>query len=195
MNHDAYLDSDSAQDSIHRAASIAGTNVSIFEYHINANPAEQRSLNGCGHACEACAYVSNLPWGPQACRNSREKAATSALKRKKPVLYLCHMGFSCVAMPALNTKDTLHAIHFGPFCPSEAPNSLELDALEALERLENTSIDTLPFSLDDIPLSPAQTVPEITQWLCETLTQQFQTQDTKQDNPPDVHNNTELPFT
>jgi AraC-like DNA-binding protein len=191
MSHNAYIDSDSTQDSVQRAASIANTNVSIFEYHINANPAEQQALTGCGHACASCNYVGNLPWGAQACRNSREKAATSALKRKKAVPYLCHMGFSCVAIPALNIKDILHVMHFGPFCPSEAPDSLTLDALQALEKLEDTSIDTLPFSLDDIPQSPAQTVPDIAQWLCETLTQQYalQSEPTKESSTLD-HENT-----
>lgn len=186
MTHDAYLNSEAAQQSLQRAVSIANTSVSVFEYQISSNakaPTEEDRLTGCGECAQACAYVSRLSWGAQACRKSREKAATASLKRQLPVPFLCHMGFSCVSMPALSTKDNTHALFFGPFCPSEAPDSLEQDALDALEGLENKSLDELPFSLDDIPNSPAATLPEIAQWLCESLTQEWTAQNSSTESP------------
>ena len=171
MRYDDYLQSDTAQHVLQRAAHVGGTSIAVFDY---ADGHEGEPCTGCGPAAAACAYVGALPWGPQACRKSRGKAVTATLKRRKAVPFICHMGFSCVAMPALSTDETPVAMVLGPFCPSEAPDSLERDALEGLSKLENKPVDKLPFSLTDIPTSSAQTLPDVAEWLCETLTDGFQ---------------------
>lgn len=167
MPSEPFLQSDLARRLLQRASKIGGVNIAVFDY---SDEREGDSCAKCGPSAEACAYVGKLRWGAQACRKSREKAATASLKRRKPVPFICHMGFSCVAMPALADRKASHAMILGPFCPSEAPDSLDQDALDGLSRLENKDLDSLPFALRDIPLTSATALPEVAEWLCETLT-------------------------
>ncbi len=95
MLYDEFLESEFAQRILNRAAAVANTSFSIFK---TESRSETEHLETCGDCAQACAYVNKLPWGPQACRNSRSKAIASAQRRNKPVPFLCHMGFSCVAM-------------------------------------------------------------------------------------------------
>lgn len=80
------------------------------------------------------------------------------------------MGFSCVSTPAVLSEDNPCVITLGPFCPSEAPGSLEADALAGLQALEQHSVTELPFSLADIQLVSADAVPNIAEWVTETVT-------------------------
>lgn len=150
-----------------RAATITGASVALHPYR---DGREEAVAARCGTCVDACAYVSRLPWGPQACRMSREKAGASALRRGKPVPFVCHMGFSCVAASA-RTADESNAqvLTLGPFCPSEAPDSLELDAREGLAKLDSAAHDALPFDLAQIPLCSANAVPAVADWLVESI--------------------------
>lgn len=168
MNAGEVLAGPEAARLIARAAKVAQMAVAVHAY---AGP-ESAKVAGCGACAEACAFVHTLPWGPQACRRSREKHARLALKRDRPVAYLCHMGFACVAGP-IGPADAAHAVTFGPFSPAEAPNALEHDAREGLEKLENAPREELPFTLADIPSVASEVVPEVAEWLQETLLEQF----------------------
>lgn len=79
------------------------------------------------------------------------------------------MGFSCVAVSAPLNAQEKFVITFGPYCPAEAPDSLEVDAREGLARLARDASGDLPFGLADIPLVSADAMPEIAQWTAETL--------------------------
>lgn len=79
------------------------------------------------------------------------------------------MGFSCVSVPAIPGDPGAAILTFGPFCPAEAPGSLELDAREGLEKLLRKPVDALPFSLDDIPSVSARAVPSIAEWTAESI--------------------------
>ncbi len=166
MDSGEFLTGPEATRAIARAAKVARTAVSIHAYDAGH---ESDKIAGCGACAEACAFVHTLPWGPQACRRSREKHARTALKRNRPVPYLCHMGFACVAAPVLPGSDDLHVATFGPYCPAETPKALERDAMEGLTHLEQMERKELPFSLEDIPLVPAEVVPEVAEWLAETF--------------------------
>jgi AraC-like DNA-binding protein len=173
---------------IARAARVARTAVAIHDY----DGAESGKVAGCGACAEACTFVHTLPWGPQACRRSREKHARSALKRDRPVPYLCHMGFACVAAPVSPVEDGTHIATFGPYCPAETPNSLEGDALEGLARLEQTERRELPFSLTDIPSVPVEVVPEVAEWLHETIQKQSEVSLELEENESGTHGETIL---
>lgn len=179
MLYDEFLESDFAQRIIERAATVAGTALAIFR----TTDAEEKH-SGCGTCADACAYVNNMPWGAQACKCSRETAVTSAYTRQKPVPFLCHMGFSCTAMPVFPESDAELAMVLGPFCPTEAPDSLEQDAREGLANLTNKQIEMLPFHLTDIPLAPAETVPEVAQWLAESLQTAIELHEGRTDTHP-----------
>lgn len=170
MRHEQFLESDLTRCILQRASNIGGTAIAVFDYE---DGREGDACAGCGPCADVCAYVGNLPWGAQACRKSREKAANASIKRQKPVPFICHMGFSCVAMPAFADKEASQAMILGPFCPSEAPDSLEQDALDGLSALENKEVDSLPFDLNDIPVTSASSLPEVAAWLCETLTSEL----------------------
>lgn len=165
MSRENKLQSEEARRIFDRARAAACTPLSLHQYD---DEGEAESLLTCG-GCEACRFVATLPWGKQACRRSREKAGAAALSRQRPVPFLCHMGFSCVSTPAIQTKDNSRVVTLGPFCPSEAPGSLDTDALKGLQVLAKKPISELPFSLLDIHLVSADAVPSIAEWLTETL--------------------------
>lgn len=164
-----------------RASRVARTAVAA---HRHEDSREIERITGCGGCVEACAYVAELPWGGQACRRSREAHADLARKRGRPVPYLCHMGFACVAMPALPGRDQSVSLTFGPFCPAETPDALEHDALAGLFRLEHIDRDSLPFDVSDIPRVHAGIVPEVAEWTSETLMKHLYSERAVSD-PPD----------
>ena len=159
------------QRKLDRASTVAGTALAVHTY---GDDGEQEVVSTCGTCAEACAYVSRLPWGAQSCRRSRESAAADAQQREKPVPFLCHMGFSCVSMSVALTPDETHVVTFGPFCPSAAPGSLELDARDGLKKIDRKNHRALPFDLSDIPLASADAVPEVAEWLSESLQSIFE---------------------
>ncbi len=171
MDAEAFLKRATAQRALRRAGRIAQTAIAIHARADNGD--ELRRVTGCGSCAEACRYVHSLPWGPQACRKSRETPAGQALQRGKPVPFICHMGFACVAAPVIPGKNDSLAMTLGPFCPAESPDALEADALNGLARLEQSKHSALPFTLHDVPRVPADMPAEVAQWLGETLLEQW----------------------
>jgi len=172
METEAFWGSGAVQRVLARAARITETGIAV---HATGEASESRLLDQCGGCASACSFVAKLPWGAQACLKSREPAAEAALKRDKPVPFVCHMGFSCAAVAPRLPLDEAAVLTLGPFCPSEAPDSLLVEAAEGLARLEQNGRDELPFELDDIPLLTANAVPEIAEWIAETLLTTFAT--------------------
>jgi len=169
MNTAELLSRDEGRAILRRAARAAGMAVAAHRY---ADGAERDTVAGCGTCAAACAYVAGLPWGPQACRRSREKAAATARVRNRPVAHLCHMGFALVTSPMIAGNQDL-LLTFGPFCPAETPDALDRDASDGLARLDPQAAgdpDALPFTLDDIPRVAADSVPALAEWTCETFT-------------------------
>jgi AraC-like DNA-binding protein len=152
-------------DSVKRASIVLNVPVSVHRY---SESGEESSVCHCGTETQACAFVTRLPWGPQACRKSRAKAIDSAIRRKKPVPFICHMGFSCVAMELEEESDSSVVSTFGPFQPAEAIGGLERDVEAGLEALQHPISETLPFTLDDIRAVPMEAVPATAEWLHET---------------------------
>ena len=166
MEDAEWLSSPKVRTKIGRAAQVAGTALALHVYH---GGHELEAVAKCGACSEACAHVSRLPWGAQACRRSRESAGADTIRRGKPVPFICHMGFSCVSMSVEISPSEKAVLTLGPFCPSEAPGSLELDARHGLEKLERAPREDLPFSLSDIPTVSAAAVPAVAEWLAEDL--------------------------
>lgn len=184
MLYEEFLESEFAQGILHRARAVANTSFSIFR---TESRDETDHVTSCGECAEACTYVNRLPWGSRACKNSRAKAIASSSRRDKPVPFLCHMGFSCVAMSVYPETDADLTMVFGPFCPSEAPGTLERDAIKGLAKLTSQDeVDHLPFGLDDIPLAPAATVPDVAEWLGETLTNTITLHESSEKTAPPV---------
>ncbi len=175
MDHDEQRVGPDLQAQLDRAARVAGTALTLHSYH---GEREQETVASCGVCSEACAYVSRLPWGAQACRRSRESAAADAARRGKPIPFICHMGFSCVSMSVHLGPGGAAIMTFGPFCPSEAPDSLERDAIQGLAKLDRTPREGLPFELEDIPIASAEAVPSVAEWLAEDLRAVAQAQST-----------------
>lgn len=160
------LDPEIANRIIARAQRIG--NVSLTLFHRNGD-AEAKPIAACGAAAGACRYVSKLPWGNQACRRSRERALAISNQLGKPAPFICHMGFACAAHALTDETGAEYGLAIGPYCPTEAPDSLELDAIAGLGALQREPIETLPFSLDDIPVASASAVPELLGWTGEWL--------------------------
>jgi AraC-like DNA-binding protein len=170
MKPAAFFRTPEVQAVLERACRAAGTPLSV---HYVDRGEEGVRITGFGR-CAACRMVSELPGGPQKCRESRVEASVPALRRNKPVAFICHMGFACVSMPALPGSGLGFTLTFGPYCPSDAPQSLETDAQWGFSALGVNPEEGLPVSLADIHLAPADAVPTIAEWTAEALTTLWQ---------------------
>lgn len=148
-----------------RASRAAATPLSV---HYVDRGEEGIRVTGSG-GCQACRYVAGLPEGPQRCRESRVEASVPALRRGRPVPFVCHMGFACVAMPALPGTGLGFTLTFGPYCPAEAPETLEQDALWGFSDLGHNPEEGLPVTLADIHIASADSVPAVAEWTSEAL--------------------------
>ncbi|GMW02933.1 MAG: hypothetical protein AMXMBFR84_40690 [Candidatus Hydrogenedentota bacterium] len=160
----AFFREKAVRNLIDRASEAASTPVSI---HFRDLDEEGVRILGTGQ-CEACRYVSSINGGRAACRASRDQASSEALRTRHPVTFLCHMGFACVVAPALPEADMAFTLTFGPYCPAEAPELLEQDALAGLRSLR-LGHDEFPVKLTDIAVLRAPAVPTVAQWTMEAL--------------------------
>ena len=177
MDARAFFETSEALSIIERSEKVAGVPVSL---HAFQNEHEEEKIAGCGGCARACAHVATLPWGNQACRRSRENAGVSSMRRHRPVPFLCHMGFSCVAVAFRSQNGSGQAITFGPFCPAGAPDSLEQDAMDGLAALTHSAVEELPFEVSDIATASAVSIPEVAQWTAETLAALWQKYESQQ---------------
>lgn len=150
---------------LERAAVAANVSLSVHEFYGGREGELLWSQGGCA----ACRHVNTLPWGPRTCANSREKAARKSARRSAPAPFLCHMGFSCVAMVVGDPEAESVSLAFGPYCPDVGPGSLEPAALNGLAALTRSEETSLPFALSDIPRVPADSVPAVIEWAAESL--------------------------
>lgn len=158
-----FLRSDAVLALLARAATGAGVPLSI---HFVERNQEGARIVGWGQ-CGACRHVQSLTGGGTACRLSRTTAANMALRQRRPMPFICHLGFACVSAPLLPGEKFV--MTFGPFCPMEEQRSLEADIHAGFENLLERKLDALPISLDDIHRTPAASVPAIAEWTMEAL--------------------------
>jgi len=141
-----------------RAAQAAGVPLSLHE-----RSQGQEELLASWGACSACAYVNALPEGRAACQEDRESAAALALRRGRPVRFVCHMGFGCTVLAPFEHME--YTLSFGPWCPAGADQALEFDACRGLATLTGQPpAETFPRSLDDIHRTPAGLVDAVAEW-------------------------------
>ena len=150
-----------------RAAQSAGTPLSL--HYVERNQEGPRIL-GWGQ-CAACQHVAGLEGGKAACRSSRLMASAATLRQARPMPFLCHMGFACVAVPAIPEEGFV--LTFGPYCPAEEARSLETDVLNGFSALAEETVEALPCELDDIHRAPAETVPAVAEWTAEAIAEQW----------------------
>lgn len=165
MKPAAFLRSDSVRRILDRAARAAGMPVSI--HHVHAGK-EGPKITGSG-GCASCRYVAQQPGGEDACRGSRVRHSAFALTANRPATYLCHMGFGCVAAPALPSTNTGLVLTMGPYCPAEAPELLVEDALRGLESLGHHRTPFFPVPLTDINHLRAESVSALAEWVVASL--------------------------
>lgn len=176
MTPETLLKRAEAQRAIRRAGRVARTAIAV---HALSGDGESARVTGCGPCAAACAHVQKHPWGVHACKSSRALPAQQALNRARPVPFLCHMGFACVAAPVFPGSDSSLVFTFGPFVPAEAPDSLERDAWNGLAKVDPRQHKELPFTLSDIPSVPADVPGDVAQWLTETLMEQLRNTSSK----------------
>ncbi len=163
MTHLEFLRDASTVALLERAGLSAGVPLSI---HYVKRSQEGTRVCGWGQ-CDACRVVSTVTGGANACRLSRTTASAMAIQQQRPITYLCHMGFACVALAPFS--DEGYVITLGPYCPMEEQRSLVEDVRMGLAAL-NEEGDSLPdYSLDDIHCAPASAVPAVAAWLLEAI--------------------------
>ena len=162
------IHSEAAQRLLERASRAAGLPMSLHFVERN----QEGPLLASWGACEACRYVASLEGGRRACRQSRLTAASMALRQRRALPFICHMGFVCVVIPALPGES--FALVLGPYCPADEPRSLEHDACAGLAELTGEEGDQFPVSLDDIHRAPATAAPAVAEWTVEALSALWQ---------------------
>lgn len=159
----AMLHSEAAAALLERAARCAGTPLSV--HYVERNQEGPRILGWGG--CRACRHVAGIPGGRAACRQSRISAGSVALRQDRPVVFLCHMGFACVAAPLLPGEGFVMV--FGPYVPAGEAQSLEFDAINGLAALTGKRPEAFPEPLDDIHHAPADAPPAVAEWTREAI--------------------------
>ena len=183
MTAEEFLQCAEAQRLLDRARRAAGTPLSVHEMD---GRRETRQFQGRG-GCHACLYVNNTINGAGACQRSRSAAAAAALRHQTPAPFICHMGFGCVSVSALEGHSFV--LTFGPYVPAEESRALEHDVREGLGDLRGMPVETLPFKLDDIPVLPAPTVLAVAEFAVEALQRAFAAQAPPEDEPEEEPGN------
>ncbi len=165
MKPAAFFRTDPVRRVLKRASTAGSVPVSV---HFVDSEADWPALASEGQ-CEACRYVNGLEGGAEACRQSRRTAALRTCKTRRPAPFLCHMGFACVATPGMPDDAQGIVVTLGPFCPSEAPETLVEDAMRGLKILEKKDRPFLPMPVSDIASVSGEAVPAIAEWTSEAL--------------------------
>ncbi|HOS01661.1 MAG TPA: helix-turn-helix transcriptional regulator [Candidatus Hydrogenedentes bacterium] len=166
MTPAAFFRQPDVQRLLARAARAAATPISV---HCLVDGKESLRVISFGQRA-ACRHVAKLHGAPKKCQAHRVQATAAALRQNRAVPFVCHMGFACVAVPALPGANEGYTLTFGPFCPSETPQTLEADAVIGLADMQNEdALETFPADLSDIALLPANVPPEIALWTAEAL--------------------------
>lgn len=163
MNPLEFLRSEAVVALLDRAATAAGVPLSIHYVERNQEGARVLGFGQCG----VCRHVQSLPGGGTACRLSRATAANMALRQRRPMPFICHLGLVCVSAPVL--ADNNFVMTFGPYVPMEEQRSLEGDVRAGFSNLLGREELELPVSLDDLHRAPAASVPAIAEWTMEML--------------------------
>ncbi len=148
---------------LERASRGAGMPLSV---HFAEGSREGPRIMGWG-ACSICQAVRGVPGGVSACRASRGTASALALKQRRILPFVCHMGLSCVSAPLLHGE--AFAVVLGPYCPSEESNALERDVVAGWNALSGQETEEAPVPMGDIHIAPSASAPAVLEWLCESL--------------------------
>lgn len=153
------------QRSLARAAQVAGTPLAL---HYVARGEEGPVIAHWG-GCEVCKHVNACAEGKSKCRESRLKAGAVALRQGRGIPFICHMGFACIAVPALQGEKFI--LTFGPFTSEQGDDLLEEHVQTAFEMLQPAQeTENAPrFDLGDVHRAPDGAVYAVGQWLREDL--------------------------
>jgi len=165
MIRPAFFRSPPVRALVERAATCAAVPVSV---HVVRMGQEGPLLAGAG-VCPAHPLLERVEGGGRACREARIGAGEAALRRDKPIPFVCHMGFACVATAALPGTGAPYALTLGPYCPVEAKETLDSDARKGLEALGVPCEEEIPFSLEGVRLVPTDAIPAMAEWTSEAL--------------------------
>ncbi len=174
-----FLRGEAALMVMERAARAAGMPLSL---HFVDRNQEGPKIAGWG-CCAACRHVAELPNGRRACRQSRLTAAATAQRQARPMPFICHMGFSCLTLQALEGQNFM--LTFGPYVPANEDQALEFDALQGLVNLTEEEIQEFPVPLNDIHRAPVSSVPALAQWTTDTLNALWKQAAQDADTPPE----------
>ncbi len=165
MNPADFLHDTATRRLLERAGRAAGMPLSLHPY----DPELGEGLRICGSgACQACSFIAGVPGGRQACRDSRAMPSVQCLRQKRPIPFVCHLGFACLSIPVTFPGLTC-VISLGPWNPAEAPRSLEFDACQGLETLDGNRYATFPTRLDDIRVTVNAAPLALAEWLIADL--------------------------
>ncbi len=117
--------------------------------------------------CAICHKVREVPGGVAACRASRGTASVMALRQRRSIPFVCHLGLACTTQTVL--KDESFVLTLGPFCPSEESRSLEYDVTQGWNALTGERLEEPPVSLEDIHRAPSDAGPAVVEWILESV--------------------------
>ena len=184
MNPRMFLRTPEARAVLDRASQGAAMPVAV---HALSRAGDASLVLSCG-SCNACRHVAKLPGGAAACESSRTPSLRDALHRGQPSGFVCHMGFACLSMAVpFNTPVNTPAritLTLGPYCPAEAPGTLQADFREGLTALGVLPDPILPVPLSDVAFVSASTVPALAEWTAETLIERWAAAQRSGDDPP-----------
>lgn len=101
---------------INSLRSVSGVGICYYDLKDFFNYFRTGVRNNCGHYCDFCRAVRELPGGKHACEKSDKIEAVSlAAQYRQPFFFECHMGIQELVLPLLH-KDTLVGVVFVGQC-------------------------------------------------------------------------------
>ncbi|MCK5861445.1 MAG: helix-turn-helix domain-containing protein [Candidatus Hydrogenedentes bacterium] len=136
--------------------------------HYLAYDGNELHIEGWGQ-CKVCTKTNKSSKGARACCESRTQAAALTLQQKTPITFVCHLGFTCVSIAALNESN--YVITFGPYIPEEINQKISEDVFRRLRKFEDElEVDeAISFALEDVRTIPTGSVSASAEWLVEAL--------------------------
>lgn len=111
---------------INSLRAVTGVGVCYYDLKDFFNYFQVGVRNNCGHYCDFCRAVRELPGGKRPCEKSDKiEAVALAAQYRQPFFFACHMGMQELVLPLLH-GDALVGIVFVGQCriPGESPQRL-----------------------------------------------------------------------
>ena len=109
---------------INALRTVTGVGICYYDLQDFFNYFHEGVRNNCGHYCEFCRAVRELPAGKRPCEKSDKiDAVKLAMEYRQPFFFVCHMGMQELVLPLIH-RDVLVGLVFVGQCRIQGEDAL-----------------------------------------------------------------------